>query len=206
MGMIINAVRGVHVLVPRNMTQAAGFYNTVLDGDDPALIVECLNGYRLKEKMPDNLAEIRTPLGIPEKIRSGRDITVVSYGSTLRVVMEAAEELAKFGVDIEVIDPQSLLPFDVNHSIVESLKQTNRLLVIDEDVPGGASAFILQQIIETQKGFQYLDSPAQTLSAKAHRPAYGSDGDYFSKPSAEDIFEKAYAIIYTNIEYSHPSS
>ncbi len=196
MGMIINAVRGIHVLVPRNMTQAAGFYNTVLDGDDPALIVECLNGYRLKEKMPDNLSEIRTPLGIPETIRSGSAITVVSYGSTLRVVMEAAEELSKFGIELEVIDPQSLLPFDINHSIVESVKNTNRLLVVDEDVPGGASAFIMQQVIESQNGYQYLDSPAQTLSAKSHRPAYGSDGDYFSKPSAEDIFEKAYAMMH----------
>jgi 2-oxoisovalerate dehydrogenase E1 component len=196
MGMIINAVRGVHVLVPRNMTQAAGFYNTVLDGDDPALIVECLNGYRLKEKMPDNLAAIRTPLGFPETIRSGNDMTVVSYGSTLRVVMEAAEELAKFSIDLEVIDPQSLLPFDVNHLIVESVKTTNRLLVVDEDVPGGASAFILQQIIEEQNGYQYLDSAAQTLTATANRPAYGSDGDYFSKPSAEDIFEKVYAMMH----------
>jgi len=196
MGMIINAIRGVHVLVPRNMTQAAGFYNTILNGDDPALIIECLNGYRLKEKMPDNLAEIRTPLGIPETIRRGKDMTIVSYGSTLRVVMEAAEELAKFGIEAEVIDPQSLLPFDINHKIVESLKNTNRLLVVDEDVPGGASAFILQQIIEAQSGYQYLDSPAQTLCAKSHRPAYGSDGDYFSKPSAEDIFEKAYAIMH----------
>jgi 2-oxoisovalerate dehydrogenase E1 component len=196
MGMIINAVRGVHVLVPRNMTQAAGFYNTVLEGDDPALIVECLNGYRLKEKMPDNLAAIRTPLGIPETIRSGNDMTVVSYGSALRVVMEAAEELAKFNIDLEVIDPQSLLPFDVNHLIVESVKSTNRLLVVDEDVPGGASAFILQQIIEEQNGYQHLDSAAQTLTATANRPAYGSDGDYFSKPSAEDIFEKVYAMMH----------
>jgi 2-oxoisovalerate dehydrogenase E1 component len=196
MGMIINAVRGVHVLVPRNMTQAACFYNTVLEGDDPALIVECLNGYRLKEKMPDNLAAIRTPLGIPETIRSGNDMTVVSYGSALRVVMEAAEELAKFNIDLEVIDPQSLLPFDVNHLIVESVKSTNRLLVVDEDVPGGASAFILQQIIEEQNGYQHLDSAAQTLTATANRPAYGSDGDYFSKPSAEDIFEKVYAMMH----------
>lgn len=196
MGAIINAVRGVHVLVPRNMTQAAGFYNTVLDGDDPALIVECLNGYRLKEQMPDNLAEIRTPLGIPETIRTGSDITVVSYGSTLRVVMEAAEHLAEFGIELEVIDPQSLLPFDINHSIKESLAKTNRLLVVDEDVPGGASAYILQQIVDVQDAYQYLDAKPEALSAKAHRPAYGSDGDYFSKPSAEDIFERAYAIMH----------
>lgn len=196
MGAIINAVRGVHVLVPRNMTQAAGFYNTVLDGDDPALIVECLNGYRLKEQMPDNLAEIRTPLGIPETIRTGSDITVVSYGSTLRVVMEAAEHLAEFGIELEVIDPQSLLPFDINHSIKDSLAKTNRLLVVDEDVPGGASAYILQQIVDVQGAYQYLDAKPEALSAKAHRPAYGSDGDYFSKPSAEDIFERAYAIMH----------
>lgn len=196
MGTIINAVRGVHVLVPRNMTQAAGFYNTMLDSDDPALIVECLNGYRLKEQMPDNLAEIRTPLGIPETIRSGKHLTIVSYGSTLRVVMEAAEQLAEFGIEVEVIDPQSLLPFDIKHSIVESVKKTNRLLVVDEDVPGGASAFILQQIVEEQEAYRFLDSKPQTLSAKAHRPAYGSDGDYFSKPSAEDVFEQVYAIMH----------
>ena len=196
MGAIINAVRGIHVLTPRNMTQAAGFYNTLLDGDDPGLIVECLNGYRLKEKMPANLAEIRTPLGIPETLREGTDITVVSYGSTLRIVMEAAEQLADFGIEVEVIDPQSLLPFDIHHSIVESLKKTNRLLVVDEDVPGGASAFILQKIVDEQEGYQYLDSKPQCLSAKDHRPAYGSDGDYFSKPSAEDVFEKIYAMMH----------
>jgi len=196
MGAIINAVRGVHVLTPRNMTQAAGFYNTMLDSDDPALIVECLNGYRLKEQMPDNLAAIRTPLGIPERLREGADLTIVSYGSTLRIVMEAAEQLAEFGIEVEVIDPQSLLPFDINHQIVESLQKTNRLLVVDEDVPGGASAFIMQQILEEQGGYQHLDSKPETLSAKAHRPAYGSDGDYFSKPSAEDVFEKVYAMMH----------
>lgn len=196
MGAIINAVRGIHVLVPRNMTQAAGFYNTLLDGDDPGLIVECLNGYRLKEKMPANLAEMRTPLGIPETIREGADITVVSYGSTLRIVMEAAEQLAEFGIEVEVVDPQSLLPFDINHSIAESVKKTNRLLVVDEDVPGGASAFILQKIIDEQEAYRYLDSKPQCLSAKDHRPAYGSDGDYFSKPSAEDVFDTVYAMMH----------
>ncbi len=195
MGAIINAVRGVHVLVPRNMTQAAGFYNTILAGDDPALIVECLNGYRLKERMPANLGDIRTPLGIPETIREGKDLTIVSYGSTLRIVMEAAEQLADFGIEVEVIDPQSLLPFDINHSIKESVAKTNRLLVVDEDVPGGASAYILQQIVDIQGAYQHLDSKPQALSAKAHRPAYGSDGDYFSKPSAEDVFEAVYAIM-----------
>ncbi len=196
MGAIINAIRGIHVLVPRNMTQAAGFYNTMLESDDPALIVECLNGYRLKEQMPTNLADIRTPLGIPEIIREGKDLSIVSYGSTLRIVMEAAEQLAEFGIEVEVIDPQSLLPFDIHHSIVESVKKTNRLLVVDEDVPGGASAFILQQIVEEQEAYRYLDSKPQTLSAKAHRPAYGSDGDYFSKPSAEDVFEQVYAMMH----------
>jgi pyruvate/2-oxoglutarate/acetoin dehydrogenase E1 component/TPP-dependent pyruvate/acetoin dehydrogenase alpha subunit len=196
LGAIINSIRGIHVLVPRNMTQAAGFYNTMLDSDDPALIIECLNGYRLKEKMPSNLGAIRTPLGIPETIREGADITVVSYGSTLRIVMEAAEELAQFGIEVEVVDPQSLLPFDINHQIAESVKKTNRLLVVDEDVPGGANAFILQKIIDEQGAYQFLDSKPQVLSAKAHRPAYGSDGDYFSKPSADDVFEKIYAIMH----------
>ena len=189
LGTIINAIRGLHVLVPRNMTQAAGFYNTMLDSDDPALIIECLNGYRLKEKMPANLSEIRTPLGMPETLRSGKDLTIVSYGSTLRIVMEAAEQLAEFGIEVEVIDPQSLLPFDIKHQIVESIKRTNRLLVVDEDVPGGASAFILQKLIDEQNAYQYLDSKPQCLSAKAHRPAYGSDGDYFSNPNWEDLYE-----------------
>lgn len=196
MGAILNAIRGVHVLVPRNMTVAAGFYNTILDGDDPALIVESLNGYRLKEKMPSNLAEIRCPLGIPEVVRPGQDITVVSYGSTLRLAVQAADELAELGIEAQVIDVQSLLPFDREHRIVEELKNTNRLLVVDEDVPGGANAFILQHIVDTQDGYRYLDSRPQVLSAGEHRPAFGSDGDYFSKPSAEDIFEKIYTIMH----------
>lgn len=195
LGAIINSIRGIHVLVPRNMTKAAGFYNTILDSDDPALIIECLNGYRLKEKMPDNLADIRTPLGVPETIHEGQDITLVSYGSTLRVVMEAVEQLKEFGISAEVVDVQSLLPFDINHHIVESVKKTNRLLVVDEDVPGGANAFILQKVVDEQNAYQFLDSRPQVLSAKDHRPAYGSDGDYFSKPSAEDVFEKVYAIM-----------
>jgi len=195
MGMIINAVRGIHVLVPRNMTKAAGFYNTLLETDEPALIVECLNGYRLKEKMPLNLGEFKTPIGIVETIRSGTDITIVSYGSTLRLVEQAAKELQKVGINCEIIDIQSLLPFDINHNIKKSLSQTNRLLVVDEDVPGGASAFILQQILDVQNGYDYLDSKPQTLASKAHRPAYGTDGDYFSKPSSEDIFEKVYAMM-----------
>ncbi|HEY6144433.1 MAG TPA: thiamine pyrophosphate-dependent enzyme [Flavobacterium sp.] len=193
MGMIINAIRGIHVLVPRNMTKAAGFYNTLLECDEPALVIECLNGYRLKEKTPLNYAEFKTPIGVVETIKQGTDITLVSYGSTLRLVEQAAKDLSKVGIECEIIDIQSLLPFDVNHDIVKSLAKTNRLLIIDEDVPGGASAYLLQQIIDEQEGYKYLDSKPQTLSAKAHRPAYGTDGDYFSKPSIEDIFEKVYA-------------
>lgn len=188
-GMILHSIRGMHVLVPRNMVQAAGFYNTMLQSDEPALIIECLNGYRLKEKLPDNLGTYTTPLGIPEVLIEGTDITLVSYGSTLRVVEEAVKQLHTFGVHCELIDAQSLLPFDIHHSIVESVKKTNKLLVIDEDVPGGASAYILQQIIEVQNAFRYLDAKPITLTAKAHRPPYGTDGDYFSKPSTEDVFE-----------------
>ncbi len=195
MGMIINAVRGIHVLVPRNMTKAAGFYNTLLECDEPALVIECLNGYRLKEKMPTNLGEFKTPIGVVETIKEGKDITLVSYGSTLRLVEQAAKELLEIGIDCEIIDVQSLLPFDVNHDIAKSLAKTNRLLVIDEDVPGGGSAFILQQIIEEQNGYKYLDSKPETLASKAHRPAYGTDGDYFSKPSIEDIYEKIYGMM-----------
>ena len=195
MGMIINAIRGIHVLVPRNMTKAAGFYNTLLEKDEPALVIECLNGYRLKEKMPTNLGEFKTAIGVVETIKEGTDITLVSYGSTLRLVEQAAKELENIGISAEIIDIQSLLPFDINHDIVKSIAKTNRLLVIDEDLPGGASAYILQEIIETQNGYNYLDSAPQTLASKAHRPAYGTDGDYFSKPSVEDIFEKVYAIM-----------
>lgn len=196
MGMIINSIRGIHVLVPRNMTKAAGFYNTLLQTDEPALVVECLNGYRLKEKMPANLGEFRTPIGVVETIKEGKDITLVSYGSTLRLVEQAAIELLEVGIDAEIIDTQSLLPFDINHDIVKSVAKTNRLLVIDEDVPGGASAFILQHIVDEQGAYKHLDSKPQTLTAKAHRPSYGTDGDYFSKPSAEDIYEKVYAIMH----------
>ncbi|MFI0490509.1 thiamine pyrophosphate-dependent enzyme [Flavobacterium sp.] len=195
MGMIINALRGIHVLVPRNMTKAAGFYNSLLECDEPALVIECLNGYRIKEKMPLNYGEFKTPIGVIEVLKKGADITLVSYGSTLRLVEQAAKELQETGIDCEIIDIQSLLPFDVNKDIVKSIAKTNRLLVIDEDVPGGASAYILQQIIENQDGYNHLDSKPQTLTAKAHRPAYGTDGDYFSKPSIEDIFERVYAMM-----------
>jgi pyruvate/2-oxoglutarate/acetoin dehydrogenase E1 component len=195
MGMIINAVRGIHVLVPRNMTKAAGFYNTLLKCDEPALVIECLNGYRLKEKAPNNYGDFCTPIGIVETIKSGSDITVVSYGSTLRLVEQAAKLLDSKNISCEIIDIQSLLPFDIKHDIVKSLEKTNRLLIVDEDVSGGASAFILQQVLEVQNGYQFLDSKPQTLTAQAHRPAYGTDGDYFSKPSIEDIYEKIYAMM-----------
>ncbi len=195
MGAIINSLRGIHILVPRNMTKAAGFYNTMLDSDDPALLIECLNGYRLKERIPDNLADIRTPLGIPEVIREGSDISLVTYGSCCRIAMEAVEDLNDHDISVEVIDIQTLLPFDREHRIIESVKKTNRLMVLDEDVPGGASAFILQKILEEQDAFKYLDSKPLTLTAKDHRPAYGSDGDYFSKPSADDVFEEIYRVM-----------
>jgi pyruvate/2-oxoglutarate/acetoin dehydrogenase E1 component/TPP-dependent pyruvate/acetoin dehydrogenase alpha subunit len=188
-GMILNSLRGMHVLVPRNMVQAAGFYNTMLQSDEPALIIECLNGYRLKERLPDNLGEYTTPLGVPETLIEGSDITIVSYGSTLRVIEEAVKQLQEFGINCELIDVQTLLPFDINHSIVESIKKTNKVVFIDEDVPGGATAFMMQQVLEEQEAYKYLDAKPLTIAAKAHRPAYGTDGDYFSKPSAEDIFE-----------------
>ena len=196
MGGIINNIRGIHVLVPRNMTKAAGFYNTLLEGDEPALVVECLNGYRLKEELPLNLAEFKTKIGVVETVKEGTDITIVSYGSTLRIVQETSKELQQAGINIEIIDAQSLLPFDLNGDCVKSLAKTNKLLVIDEDVPGGASAYLLQEILEKQNGYQYLDSKPCTLTAKAHRTAYGTDGDYFSKPSAEDVFEKVYDIMH----------
>jgi pyruvate/2-oxoglutarate/acetoin dehydrogenase E1 component/TPP-dependent pyruvate/acetoin dehydrogenase alpha subunit len=196
MGMIVHALRGVHVCVPRNMTQAAGMYNTLLKSDDPALIVEPLNGYRLKEKLPNNLGEYCVPIGIPEVLNSGTDITIVSYGSTLRIAQEAVSQLAQVGISAELIDVQTLLPFDIHHSIVESIKKTNRVLFLDEDVEGGASAFMMQQVLEVQGAYQYLDSAPRTLTAKDHRPAYGSDGDYFSKPNAEDIFDAVYSLMH----------
>ena len=196
MGGLVHLLRGMYILVPRNMTKAAGFYNTLLSTDEPALVVECLNGYRLKEPLPTNLGEFKTPIGVIETIKQGADITLVSYGSTLRIIEQAAKELQQVGIDAEVIDVQSLLPLDINHQMVKSVEKTNRLLVIDEDVPGGASAYILQHIVDEQNGYQYLDSKPQTLTAKQHRPAYGTDGDYFSKPSAEDVFEKVYEMMY----------
>lgn len=196
MGGIIHLTRGIYVLTPRNMTKAAGFYNTLIEGDQPALVVECLNGYRLKETMPTNLSEIRTPIGVVETVKEGTDITVVTYGSTLRIVEQAAKDLLEVGIHIEIIDCQSLVPFDINHDTVKSIQKTNRLIVIDEDVPGGASAYLMQEILENQNAYQFLDSAPQTLTAKEHRPAYGTDGDYFSKPNPEDVFEKIYEIMH----------
>ena len=196
MGMIINSLRGIYVLVPRNMTKAAGFYNTMLAADDPAIIIEPLNGYRTKEKLPDNIGEFRTPLGIPEVLSEGTDVTVVTYGSCCRIAQEATTQLKELSILVELIDVQTLLPFDVNKSIVESIKKTNRVLFLDEDVPGGASAYMMQQVVEGQKAWQYLDSEPKTLSAKPHRPAYGSDGDYFSKPGVEDVVEAVYSIMH----------
>jgi len=196
LGGIINLVRGIHVLVPRNMTKAAGFYNTLLESDQPALVIECLNGYRLKEKAPNNFGKFKTPIGIVETVKEGTDITLVSYASTLRIAAHTAKELLEVGIDVEVIDVQSLIPFDLNHDIAKSLEKTNRLMIVDEDVPGGASAYILNEIMNVQDAYQYLDSQPVTLTAKAHRPAYGTDGDYFSKPSSEDIFEAAYNIMH----------
>ncbi|WP_271781889.1 alpha-ketoacid dehydrogenase subunit alpha/beta [Aquimarina algiphila] len=195
MGGLIHLLRGIHILVPRNMTKAAGFYNTLMESDEPALVVECLNGYRLKEKMPSNLSDIRTPIGVVETIKEGSDITLVSYGSTLRLVEQAAKELLSVGINAEIIDVQSLLPFDLHHDIAKSVSKTNRLLIIDEDVPGGATGYILHKLIDEQNVYQYLDSKPQTLSAQPHRPAFGTDGDYFSKPSIEDIFENIYSIM-----------
>ena len=195
MGMILNSLRGIFVLVPRNMVQAAGFYNTLLRSDDPALVIECLNGYRLKEKLPDNIGEFSLPLGHPEILKEGSDVTIVTYGSMCRVVMEGVRELEEKGISCEVIDVQTLLPFDIHHTIVESLKKTNRIVFADEDVPGGATAFMMQQVLEIQKGYQYLDSAPITITGKEHRPAYGSDGDYFSKPNPEEIFDRVYQLM-----------
>jgi len=194
-GMILNSMKGIHLCVPRNMTQAAGFYNTLLQGDEPALVIECLNGYRLKEKMPENPGEFTLPLGEIEVVKEGTDITIVSYGSTLKIVLEAAQELLTMGINAEVIDAQTLMPFDIKMDCIKSLEKTNKLLIIDEDVPGGASAFILQDILERQNGYFYLDAQPKTLTSVAHRPPYGSDGDYFSKPSVDDVIEKVYGMM-----------
>jgi pyruvate/2-oxoglutarate/acetoin dehydrogenase E1 component len=187
MGMMIHSLRGMHICVPRNMVQAAGMYNTLLEGNDPGIVVESLNGYRLKEKLPSNLLEHKVPLGIPEVIREGNDITIVSYGSILRIIQEAATHLEKSGISCEIIDVQTLLPFDINHMILDSLKKTNRIVFIDEDVPGGGCGFMFNEVMEKQGGYRWLDVSPRTITAKAHRPSYGSDGDYFSKPNLEEI-------------------
>ncbi|MBC7617318.1 MAG: transketolase [Pedobacter sp.] len=205
MGVILGALRGLHVCVPRNMTQAAGMYNTLFRGDEPALVIECLNGYRLKEKLPENVGTYTVPLGEAEVLKVGKDLTIVSYGSTLRLIEEAAEELMGLGIDVEIIDPQTILPFDTTQLCLQSLRKTNKLLVIDEDVPGGGSAYILQQILEVQTGYYYLDSKPRTLTAKAHRPPYGSDGDYFSKPSVDDIIETVYEMMHESNPSKFPA-
>ncbi len=189
MGMAIHALRGMHICVPRNMTQAVGMYNTLLEGSDPGLMIECLNGYRLKEKLPSNLLEFRVPLGVPEVVREGEDITLVSYGATLRIVQESAAALQEQGISCEVVDVQTLLPFDIHHKILESLKKTSRIIIIDEDVPGGAAGYIFNKVMEEQGGYRWLDTAPRTITAQAHRPAYATDGDYFSKPNAEQIID-----------------
>jgi pyruvate/2-oxoglutarate/acetoin dehydrogenase E1 component/TPP-dependent pyruvate/acetoin dehydrogenase alpha subunit len=195
MSMLINSVRGIYVISPRDMTRAAGFYNTLLEGNDPGIVIEPLNGYRLKEKLPENLGEFRFPLGIPEIMTEGKDITIITYGSTVRIAMEAVKHLAAHDISAELIDVQTLVPFDINKMIIESLKKTNRVLFLDEDVPGGTTAYMMQEVLEKQHGWQYLDSPPKTLTGKEHRPAYTTDGDYFSKPSSEDIFDAVYDIM-----------
>uniref|UniRef100_UPI0035674326 alpha-ketoacid dehydrogenase subunit beta n=1 Tax=Ancylomarina sp. TaxID=1970196 RepID=UPI0035674326 len=195
LSMVINSIRGIHVCVPRNMTKAAGLYNTLMEADEPALVIEPLNGYRLKEKMPDNLAEFKTPLGIPEILEEGTDITLVTYGACVKIAEDAVKQLKEFNISVELIDVQTLLPFDVNHMIADSMKKTNRVIFFDEDVPGGATAFMMQKVLEEQKAYFHLDAEPRTITAKDHRPAYGTDGDYFSNPNAEDVFEIIYDIM-----------
>ncbi len=204
-GMLLGSIRGIYLLVPRDMTQAAGFYNTMLQSDDPALIIECLNGYRLKEKLPDNIGTYRVPLGVPDVLKEGTDVTIVTYGSMCRIVMEAAKDLESMGVSAEVIDVQTLLPFDRHHLIVESIKKTNKVVFADEDVPGGATSYMMQQVLEGQGAYEFLDSKPLTITAQEHRPAYGSDGDYFSKPNPEDIVDKVYAMMLESDPLRFPS-
>jgi pyruvate/2-oxoglutarate/acetoin dehydrogenase E1 component len=193
---ILGLARGVHLCVPRDMTRAAGFYNTLLAADDPGIVVEVLNGYRAKERMPANVGELRVPLGVPEVIRPGGDVTLVTYGACCRIALDAAEQLARVGVEVEIVDVQTLMPFDRDGRILESLQKTSRILFLDEDVPGGATATMLRQVVEVQDGYHWLDSPPRTLTAKPHRPAYGSDGDYFSKPNRESVFTAVYELVH----------
>ncbi len=204
-GVVLSSLRGMHVLVPRNMTQAAGFYNVLLQSDDPALVIECLNGYRLKERLPANIGDIMVPLGVPEVLREGSDITIVTYGSMCRVVMEAAQQLAEFGISVEVIDVQTLLPFDIHHIILESVKKTNKVIFADEDVPGGGTGFMMQKVIDEQGAYQWLDAQPRAISAHDHRPSYSSDGDYFSKPNAEDIFDTVYEMMHEADPAKYPA-
>ncbi|HNS18245.1 MAG TPA: thiamine pyrophosphate-dependent enzyme [Bacteroidales bacterium] len=204
LSMVINSIRGMHVLVPRNLTQAAGFYNTLLGGDEPALIIEPLNAYRLRERLPENIGQFKIPVGIPQIIREGNDITIVTYGSCVRIAEEALEQLDDFGISAELIDVQTLLPFDIHHTIARSLKKTSRILFFDEDVPGGTTAYMMQKVLEEQKGYDYLDAEPRTLTAQEHRPAYTTDGDYFSNPNAEDVFETAYRIMHEVSPFQFP--
>ena len=200
MGMIVNSCRGINICVPRNMTVASGFYNTLLESDEPALIIEPLNAYRLKEKQPENFGEYKVALGFPEILITGKDVTLVTYGSSVKIALEAIKMLEKVNISVELIDLQTLIPFDIKKMIVKSLEKTNRIVIFDEDVPSGASAYILQKIIEEQNGYMFLDAKPITITSKEHRPAYGSDGDYFSKPNSDDVFE----IIYNLMHESHP--
>jgi pyruvate/2-oxoglutarate/acetoin dehydrogenase E1 component len=196
LSMVINSIRGIYVCVPRNMTQAAGFYNTLLESDDPALVIEPLNGYRLKERRPDNIGEYKIPLGIPEILKEGNDVTLVTYGSCVRIAQDAVEQLSEFGISVELIDVQTLLPFDLPNIVLESIKKTSRVVFFDEDVPGGATAYMMQKVLEERNGYQYLDSAPKTITAKEHRPAFSTDGDYFSNPNAEDVFEGIYQLMH----------
>ncbi|HQK98784.1 MAG TPA: transketolase C-terminal domain-containing protein, partial [Bacteroidia bacterium] len=205
MQFILGALRGMHVLVPRNMTQASGFYNTLLEADEPALVIEPLNAYRNKEKLPSNLGDFKIPIGVPEVLQKGKDVTLVTYGSCVRIAQEALNILAEHNISVELIDVQSLLPFDINHMIADSISKTNKVLFLDEDVPGGATAFMMQQVMENQKAFRHLDMEPRTLTAKEHRPAYGSDGDYYSKPSAEDVFDAVYEMMHDYNPASYPA-
>jgi len=204
MAAVVHLLRGIHVCVPRNMTQAAGFYNTLLRGDDPGVVVEVLNGYRVKERLPANVGEMTVPLGVPEVLCRGGDVTVVTYGACCRIALEAAERLAQVGIEVEVVDVQTLLPFDREGRILDSLRRTNRILFLDEDVPGGGTAYMMQQVLEVQGGYAWFDSEPRTLSARDHRPAYGSDGDYWSKPNREEVFEAVYELMHEAAPASYP--
>ena len=196
MGMLVNSLRGMYICVPRDMVQAVGMYNTLVQSDDPALVIESLNGYRLREDVPSNLGDSTVPLGVPEIIKEGKDITIVTYGSLVRIAEKSVEKLNALGIDVELIDVQTLLPFDLEHKIVESIKKTSRVLFVDEDVPSGGTAYMMQQVMENQDAYKYLDSLPSTLSARDHRTPFGSDGDYFTKPNEEDIVEKVYQIFH----------